>query len=180
LEHSLALWRRFATPFAVIFLDLDGFKAINDTFGHPAGDRVLAEVGTRLHAALRTVDTGARFGGDEFAILLHDVASGDVMRVVRRVQAGLAPVLDLDGHAVTIRASLGVTTSEIEYASAEDVLRDADIAMYQAKAGRRGAVSFFGSATSERVFPQAVDLGSLPRTSRALEGLHHAIEEVVD
>jgi diguanylate cyclase (GGDEF)-like protein/PAS domain S-box-containing protein len=154
LERSLALWHRFATPFAVIFLDLDGFKAINDTHGHQVGDRVLAEVGARIGDALRTVDTGARFGGDEFAILLHDVVPADVALVVQRVQAGLAHGLDLDGHEIEIRASLGVATSAVEYTSAEDVLRDADAAMYQAKAAGRGTVSFFDAAMHVRTIAQ--------------------------
>ena len=139
LEHSLALWHRCATPFAVLFIDLDGFKAINDTIGHPRGDRVLMEVGARIEVALRTVDTGARLGGDEFAILLHDVELADAALVVQRVQEGFAQALVLDGHEVTIRASIGVTTSSVECIRAEDVLRDADAAMYRAKAtGRSG------------------------------------------
>ena len=150
LEHSLALWQRSTTPFAVIFLDLDGFKAINDTLGHQVGDRVLREVGTRIADALRAVDTGARFGGDEFAILLHDVESADVTMVVQRVQAGFLAPLVLDGHEIAIRASLGVATSQVEYNCAEDVLRDADAAMYRAKTVARGSVSFFDVAMRMR------------------------------
>ena len=143
LEHSLTLWHRCSTPFAVLFLDLDGFKAINDTFGHEMGDRVLTAVGARITDALRTVDTGARFGGDEFAILLHDVQAAGVTRVVQRVQAGFAQVLVLDGHEIAIRASMGIATSAVEYACAEDVLRDADAAMYRAKAaGQRSGSRF--------------------------------------
>ena len=154
LERSLALWNRSATPFAVIFLDLDGFKAVNDTYGHPVGDRVLAEVGFRLRDALRAVDTGARFGGDEFAILLHDAEPTDVMLVVQRVQASFARGLELDGREIDIRASLGVATSGVEYACAEDVLRDADAAMYQAKAAGRGAVCFFDATMHTRTIAQ--------------------------
>ena len=154
LEHSLALWHRSATPFAVIFLDLDGFKAINDSLGHQMGDSVLREVGTRIADALRTVDTGARFGGDEFAILLHDVESADVMMVVQRVQAGFLAPLVLDGHEIAIRASLGVATSQVEYNCAEDVLRDADAAMYRAKTVGRGSVSFFDAAMHTHTMAQ--------------------------
>jgi len=146
LEHSLALWRRSKTPFVVIFLDLDGFKVINDSLGHQMGDRVLIEVGARIERELRSVDTGARFGGDEFAILLHDVEGADALLVVQRVQAGLAKVMDLDGHEFSIRASLGVATSVVEYTSAEDVLRDADTAMYRAKETGQGTVAFFDAA----------------------------------
>ena len=146
LERSVALWQRSSIPFAVIFLDLDGFKAVNDTLGHQMGDHVLTEVGTRICDALRAVDTGARFGGDEFAILLHDVAPADIMMVLERVQVSLSGALVLDGHEIAIRASLGVATSDVEYECAEDVLRDADAAMYRAKAAGRGTVSFFDTA----------------------------------
>ena len=146
LNQAVALWHRSQTPFAVIFLDLDGFKAINDSFGHPMGDRVLNAVGTRIKEELREVDTGARFGGDEFAILLHDTDEDGAVRVAQRVQRQLAEVIDLDGRSVAIGASLGVATSAIVYTSAEDVLRDADTAMYRAKEMAGGAMSFFDAA----------------------------------
>jgi diguanylate cyclase (GGDEF)-like protein/PAS domain S-box-containing protein len=146
LDHAVSLWHRSKTPFAVIFLDLDGFKAINDSLGHQMGDRVLNEVGARIKHELRDVDTGARFGGDEFAILLHDTGDDAVLRIAHRVQGGLANVIGLDGHEFTIGASLGIATSANGYVSAEDVLRDADIAMYRAKETERGTVSFFDAA----------------------------------
>ena len=154
LEHSLALWRRSKTPFVVIFLDLDGFKTINDSFGHQMGDRVLNAVGARIKGELRAVDTGARFGGDEFAILLHDVDPLNVLMVARRYQRSLAEVIDLDGQEFTIGASLGVATSAIDYASAEDVLRDADTAMYHAKETEPGTASLFDAAMHARAVHQ--------------------------
>src|SRR5664279_5294037 len=114
LDQALALWHRDKTPFAVIFLDLDGFKAINDSLGHQMGDRVLNAVGARIERELRGVDTGARFGGDEFAILLHDVGPDEVLTVAKRVQLSLAEVIDLDGQDFVIEASLGVATSAVE------------------------------------------------------------------
>ncbi|WP_165372757.1 EAL domain-containing protein [Pengzhenrongella frigida] len=143
LTHALTRAHRSNTPFAVLFLDLDGFKVINDSLGHQMGDRVLRTIGARIERSLRDVDTGARFGGDEFAVLLHDVAPGDVLVIAQRVQAALVEVIDLDGHQVSVRASLGVATSAIDYTCAEDVLRDADTAMYHAKAVERGSVAFF-------------------------------------
>lgn len=155
LERSVALWQRSGTPFAVIFLDLDGFKLINDSLGHQMGDRVLTEVGTRIQGELRAVDTGARFGGDEFAILLHDLSDASVLMVTQRIQASIAEAMDLeDGHEVSIRASLGIATSAIEYASADDVLRDADRAMYHAKATERRTVSVFDTAMHARAVSQ--------------------------
>ena len=146
LEHALALWQRSGTPFAVLFLDLDGFKLINDSLGHQMGDRMLTAVGARIVRELRAVDTGARFGGDEFVILLHDTDPGDALVVAQRVQVALAEVFDLDGYEIAIRASLGIATSAIEYTSAEDILRDADTAMYRAKSAQPGTAAFFDAA----------------------------------
>jgi len=115
---------------------------------------VLTEVGARISQALRAVDTGARFGGDEFAILLHDVTPDDVRMVLARVQVELREGTHADGHEIAIRASLGVATSGIEYTCAEDVLRDADAAMYRSKAAGRGTVSFFDSAMHARSMAQ--------------------------
>ncbi|QTE29692.1 EAL domain-containing protein [Pengzhenrongella sicca] len=154
LEHALDMWRRSQTPFAVLFLDLDGFKLVNDSLGHQIGDRLLHEVGARIKEQLRTVDTGSRFGGDEFAILLHDVQGADVLTVARRVQAGLARVIDLDGHELAVQASLGVATSAIGYASAEAILRDADTAMYHAKATERGSIAFFDAEMNAQAVHQ--------------------------
>lgn len=154
LEHAVALWNRVQTPFAVIFLDLDGFKAINDSLGHQMGDRVLNEVGARIEAALRDVDTGARFGGDEFAILLHDTDHDGVLRLAGRIQTALTDTIRIDAHSFVIGASFGVATSDIGYTAAEDVLRDADTAMYRAKGTNRGTVSFFDSAMHEHALSQ--------------------------
>ncbi len=146
LEHALAQWQRSRTPFAVLFLDLDGFKLINDSLGHQIGDRVLTAAGVGIMQALRSVDTGARFGGDEFVILLADTDPDGAAVVAQRVQAVLGEVHDFDGHQITIKASMGIATSAIGYTSAEDVLRDADTAMYRAKSAEPGSVTFFDAA----------------------------------
>jgi len=143
LEHALARWQRFHTPFAVLFLDLDGFKLVNDALGHQMGDRVLKAVGAGITSELRSVDTGARFGGDEFVILLTDTDAAGALVVAQRVQANLARVHEFDGHEIVTRASIGVATSAIEYTSAEQVLHDADTAMYRAKSAEPGTVTFF-------------------------------------
>ena len=166
LNQAVALWHRAQTPFAVIFLDLDGFKAINDSLGHQIGDRVLSAVGTRIRQELREADTGARFGGDEFAILLHDTDEDGVRQVAQRVQRRLSQAIDLDGHVFAIGASLGVATSAIDYTSAEDVLRDADTAMYGAKETERGTVSFFDASMHEQAMH---DLQLNAELRRALE-----------
>jgi diguanylate cyclase (GGDEF)-like protein len=146
LEHALALWQRSRTPFAVLYLDLDGFKLVNDSLGHQMGDRVLTAAGAAIMRELRSVDTAARFGGDEFVILLADTDPGGAVVVAQRVQVALAEMHDFDGHQIATQASMGIATSAIEYTSAEDVLRDADTAMYRAKSAEPGTAAFFDAA----------------------------------
>ena len=132
--------------YAVVFLDLDGFKLVNDSLGHHVGDRFLAKIGERLRAGLRETDLAARFGGDEFAVLLHAIDPSGVAPLVERMQANLAEPIVLDGHEVAVTASVGIAMSGREHTSAEDVLRDADIAMYHAKSLRRGSFAVFDVA----------------------------------
>ena len=120
--------------FAVLFIDLDRFKLINDSLGHPTGDRLLCEIARRLEGCLRPGDTVARLGGDEFAILLDDLEGEfDPTMVAERVQQQLTHPFNLDGHEVFTSASIGVAFSEAGYERPEDILRDADTAMYRAK-----------------------------------------------
>lgn len=129
--------------YAVVFLDVDGFKLVNDSLGHLAGDQLLSEIGRRLRAGLRSSDLAARFGGDEFAVLLSAIEPSSIWPIVERMMMNLAAPIDLDGHEVTVSASIGITTSDGNYTDADDVLRDADIAMYHAKVHNRGSFSMF-------------------------------------
>ncbi|MCL3861348.1 EAL domain-containing protein [Actinotalea sp. K2] len=129
--------------YAVVFMDLDGFKLVNDSLGHLMGDQLLQTVGDRLRADLRAVDTAARFGGDEFAVLLFGLRPDSVLDVVDRIQAAVAAPITLGEHEVSVTASVGITTSLTGYDDPEDVLRDADIAMYHAKGSDRGSASVF-------------------------------------
>lgn len=125
-------------PVTVLLLDLDGFKRVNDGFGHDAGDRLLMAVGQRLAACLRTGDIAARFGGDEFALLVErSRTTADAIAVADRVLAALQSPLSLGTQEVAISASIGIARSDGQQVRASDLLREADVALYQAKdAGR--------------------------------------------
>jgi diguanylate cyclase (GGDEF)-like protein/PAS domain S-box-containing protein len=126
-------------PFALLFLDLDRFKVINDSLGHTVGDKLLIEMAHRLVECTREEDTVARLGGDEFAILLEQVRGPeDAVRVAERVLERFADPLMLDDNEVSISASIGIALSLTGEKSPEDLLREADMAMYQAKTRRSG------------------------------------------
>ncbi len=135
LEQAVGHTRRHKEDlFAVLFLDLDRFKVVNDSLGHLTGDRLLIEIASRLKLCLRQSDTVARLGGDEFTILLPDIEdSSDAIRVAERIKEELQLPFTLDANEVFTSASIGITLSTTGYDSAQDVLRDADIAMYRAK-----------------------------------------------
>lgn len=138
--------------YAVLFLDLDGFKRVNDSLGHIVGDQLLAAVARRLERTVRPGDTVARFGGDEFVVLLEYVAGiSDVITVADRIQAHLSVPIILQGEECTVAASIGVAISDSRYADPEDVLRDADEAMYRAKQGGQGRVEFHDADLYETV-----------------------------
>ena len=120
--------------FAVLFIDLDGFKEINDQFGHKMGDDFLAVTARRLESCLRSGDTIARLGGDEFAILLEDIVDiTSATQVAQRIHETLESSLNVNGHDIFATASIGISVSNHEYEEAGLLLRDADIAMYRAK-----------------------------------------------
>ncbi len=136
LSSALARFcRRPGYLFGALFLDLDRFKLINDSLGHMLGDELLIQVARRLEGCIRIGDTVARLGGDEFAILLDDLeGEEDALEIAARVQGELRKPFDLDGQEVFVGASIGITMSTLGYQRSEDVLRDADTAMYRAKA----------------------------------------------
>ncbi|MEP7112442.1 MAG: EAL domain-containing protein [Ilumatobacteraceae bacterium] len=156
-----------ALRYAVVFLDLDGFKLVNDSLGHQAGDRLLAQIGRRLRGGLRPADLAARFGGDEFALLLHNLEPSAIKPIVERLQASLAAPLDIDGYRVAVTASVGISTSDGRYTNAEDVLRDADIAMYHAKSRNPGSSAMFDVGMRESAVAR---LGLQLEIRQALDG----------
>jgi diguanylate cyclase (GGDEF)-like protein/PAS domain S-box-containing protein len=120
--------------FAVLWLDIDRFKVINDSLGHLHGDRLLIAIARRLEENLRAEDTLARLGGDEFSALVDEIQDlGDAIRIAERIQQALAPAFELDGHEVFVTTSIGIALGGPGYKRAEDLLRDADMAMYRAK-----------------------------------------------
>ena len=151
LGEQMALSRRSDNQPALLFLDLDNFKQINDSLGHDAGDRLLLEVAERLRQAVREGDVVSRFGGDEFAVLCHGVvdeaAASEVAR--RLLEAVTLPVI-LGSRPVHVSGSLGVVLAGPAYVDAEDVLRDADVAMYQAKAAGKDCWALFDEAARLR------------------------------
>lgn len=135
--------RRQDLLYAVLMIDLNKFKAVNDSLGHTAGDQLLIEVSKRLTSCVRAVDTVARLGGDEFAIILEEFSSGKELRkVARRIHSVLCQSFSLLGNEIIPGASIGVVPKIAVYASGDEVLRDADIAMYRAKQQGKGIVLF--------------------------------------
>ncbi len=140
LHAALAAADRRGHALALLFIDLDRFKPINDTHGHAMGDRVLCEVARRLQGALRATDITARIGGDEFVVLLPALKDAtDCVRVAEKLLAALGEPMHLEGQTLTVGASIGLVTYPAGGHDAESLLRQADAAMYAAKqAGRNG------------------------------------------
>ncbi|HEX8686580.1 MAG TPA: diguanylate cyclase, partial [Pyrinomonadaceae bacterium] len=148
VEHAK---RRPGYLFAVLFLDLDRFKVVNDSLGHVAGDHLLVQLARRLEECIRGADTVARLGGDEFAILLSDIEDySDAARVAERIHAELARPFHLGGQEVYTSASIGITLSATGYEDPESILRDADTVMYRAKANGKARHELFDEAMHAR------------------------------
>ena len=134
IEHAIHRQRRTKQTAAVLVLDLDRFKTVNDSLGHTAGDQLLVGVAERLRTALRQADTPARIGGDEFAVLVEDLDTVDDATIIaRRILAELSEPFRIQGLEVFVRASIGISLLDVDGATAEELLRNADSAMYRAK-----------------------------------------------
>ncbi len=155
LEHALGRRRHHTKGAAVLFLDLDDFKTVNDTLGHVEGDHLIRQVATRLTETLRPEDTAARLGGDEFALLLEDVDEDQAVSVANRVLAALDRPFDLSERPMRIGTTIGIALSSPDLPTATDMLRAADIAMYAAKDDGKGRFRVFEPsmqhATAERM-----------------------------
>ena len=143
--------RRAPYHYSLVFLDLDRFKVLNDSLGHAFGDKVLMAVAEVLRASVRGLDTVSRFGGDEFVILLEEMASPrEAIQAIQRIRKALAVPLGVDGHEVQLTASLGITIGAQESDTPEDLLRNADVAMHQAKTAGRNRFKVFNKGLLER------------------------------
>jgi diguanylate cyclase (GGDEF)-like protein len=179
VEHSLARLRRSPKRVAVLFIDLDHFKLVNDRFGHTVGDRLLQAVAQRVDASVRPGDTAARLGGDEFAILLEDVDGKDEAEsVCRRLLEVLGEPVALGQAAPTIGASIGVATSGLGGETVDELLRNADIAMYAAKAAGRGQVVFFRTELLDLAASRS-ELAALLRGAEARDELQLHFQPIV-
>ncbi len=180
LDQAVASARRNRLKLAVLFLDLDEFKLVNDSLGHLAGDALLRLAAQRVATCLRKSDTGARLGGDEFAILLTNLADeADATRVAEKVLTTLREPVALKGREHLITASIGIATFPRDAASSEELLRHADTAMYAAKTGGRDRYSVFSRGQNTEALERAARES---RLRSALEGKELALfyQPVVD
>ena len=143
VRHSVARTRRHGRGMAVLFVDLDDFKTVNDSLGHAAGDELLRQVAQRLNSWVRTSDTVARLGGDEFAVLVEEPEHPEEAQVIaQRINTGMEQPCVIDGHELFVGASVGIAPSE-SGSTSEELMRNADTAMYAAKAGGKGRSAVF-------------------------------------
>ena len=155
LDNLLALSRRHQTSVAVLFIDLDHFKTVNDSLGHHAGDLLLAEVATRIQAAVREVDVVARQGGDEFIVVLADLAEPEAAASVAvKLLVQVAAPVDIDGHAVSVAPSIGISVFPRDGGNADELIRYADSAMYLSKQSGRGQYQFYAPELSVRAYDE--------------------------
>jgi diguanylate cyclase (GGDEF)-like protein len=163
LQQAMALARRSGLLLAVVYIDLDGFKAINDIHGHLAGDQMLIAVGKHMHAALREGDTLARVGGDEFAAVLVSLQNtAACIPLLERLLAAAAQPLQLDDQTLQVSASLGVTFyPQADEVEADQLLRQADQAMYQAKQAGKNRYQVFDAVNDTRQRNWHEDLGHI-------------------
>ena len=173
LKRAMARANRAQALLAVMYLDLDQFKEINDSLGHAVGDQVLREAALRLERCLRSTDTVARLGGDEFTILLEEVRSvEEIARVAEKILRAVAERAEIAGHELHLSTSIGVTVYPLDGRDADTLLRNADLAMYHAKQEGRNNVQFFshdmGAQTERRVDLQARLRGALARNELTL------------
>jgi diguanylate cyclase (GGDEF)-like protein/PAS domain S-box-containing protein len=153
VSHSIQRAKRSENDkFAVLFLDLDRFKNINDSLGHALGDQLLSTCGSRINDSVRAIDTIARLGGDEFVVLINSISGiNEVQSIVDRIIKTIAEPINLDNLEISVTASIGIVIFSNQYEKADEILQDADIAMYQAKRNNQSRYAYFDVAMRKRV-----------------------------
>ena len=183
LEHALEQVKRSNIQLAVMFLDLDRFKPINDSLGHDVGDILLCEVSYALKKAVRSLDTVARLGGDEFAILLESISnSSDIEHIANKILNIINQPFIIQGNELHIGTSIGISVAPTDSVSGDHLLRDADAAMYEAKKAGRGTYRFF-SAEIGNLVSKRVELENALRialSERQFEFFYQAIKKIGD
>ena len=180
LHQALAAARRKLTKVAVMFVDLDRFKGINDSFGHHVGDAVLKEVAARITGCVRGVDTVSRQGGDEFVIILADIGGIDqAAHVANSVMAAVAQPVHFDGTVVNLSVSIGISIYPADGDDLDTLLKHADVAMYHAKQNGRNAFSFFDADMNAQVI-ERVELENKLRSALANKEFELAYQPEVD
>jgi diguanylate cyclase (GGDEF)-like protein/PAS domain S-box-containing protein len=179
LHMALARHERSAAgAVALMFLDLDQFKAVNDSLGHDAGDLLLIEIGTRLQRVVRAGDTVARLGGDEFAVLCENIDEPAAVLLAERLRAAVVRAIEVNGHRLFVDASIGIAFSPPQHPST--LLRAADAAMYQAKAEGRGRVRIFDSTLASSADRRFMVMSRLRESLSTGAGLNLHYQPVVD
>ncbi|MBD3846830.1 diguanylate cyclase (GGDEF)-like protein [Bosea sp. OAE752] len=151
IDEAFARLERTGETFALLYVDLDGFKQVNDSLGHDIGDQVLMETASRLRSAIRSNDMLARFGGDEFLLILPSADHAVVTAVAQRMIDSMTRSFDVDGKTVYVTASIGIAMAPVDGASSADLLRHADTALYKAKSAGRNMLMFFNPAMAEEM-----------------------------
>ena len=179
VDQALKRFQRRRRPLAVFFLDLDRFKAINDSFGHASGDALLIAVSKRLNDCVRAEDTVARLGGDEFAVLVENLAGEAEVRIVaERVKEAFRDPIVIEGRELAVAASIGIALSEAGTETADDLLRNADLAMYRAKAAGGGARQYAPEMHAGMI--DRLELESDLRQALARDQLYIVYQPIVD
>jgi diguanylate cyclase (GGDEF)-like protein/PAS domain S-box-containing protein len=174
LEHALARASRSKTSLAVLFLDLDDFKLVNDSLGHTAGDALLVAVAGRLSESLRSGDTAARFGGDEFAILLEETTGPqEACQAAERIIAALREPLMIEDHEIKVHASIGIALSQGGRKDPSDLIQAADVAMYAAKAHGKGRYEVYEPDLQEAIVRRLDRTADLQRAMDGREFVVH-------
>ncbi len=167
LQQTLAHAERVGSAVVVMLVDVDHFKLVNDTLGHAAGDMLVQEVAMRLARVVRPIDTVARFGGDEFALMLSELAAvEDVAPIAQKIMGEFEQPFEIDGNEVFVTLSMGIASFPADSANSDALMRNADIAMYRAKELGRGSFQFYAAEMNARSL-ERLNLGNHLR--RALE-----------